>query len=48
MRHQATGFSKAAGQEVARRLTRDDLVAYLKETCHEESVLQGLERLRVA
>jgi SRSO17 transposase len=48
IRHQAADLSTAAAQEQLRGLIWEDLVAYLKEQCHEESVLSALERLRVA
>jgi SRSO17 transposase len=44
----AADRSIAAAQEQLRRLIWDDLVAYLKEKSHGESVLEELERLRVA
>jgi SRSO17 transposase len=47
-RHKAADLSTAAAQDQLRGLIWDDMVAYLKEQCHEESVLTELERLRVA
>lgn len=46
--HQAAQLSTVAAQDQLRTLLWDDLVAYLKEQCHEKSVLTELERLRVA
>jgi hypothetical protein len=47
-RHKAADLSTAAAQEQRRGLIWEDLVAYLKEPCHGESVLAALARLRVA
>jgi SRSO17 transposase len=47
-RKKAADLSTAAAQDQLRGLLWEDLVAYLKEQCHEESVLAELERLRVA
>jgi hypothetical protein len=47
-RHKAADLSTVAAQEQLRGLIWEDLVTYLKEQCHEESVLAELERLRVA
>jgi hypothetical protein len=44
----AAGISVALAQELLRRLIWDDLLFYLKRKNHGESVLQELERLRVA
>jgi SRSO17 transposase len=46
--HKAAGLSTTTAQEQLRGLLWDDLIAYLKETHHEQSVLKELERLRVA
>jgi SRSO17 transposase len=47
-RHKAADLSTAAAQEQLRGIIWEDLVAYLKAQCHEESILSELERLRVA
>jgi SRSO17 transposase len=44
----AADLSTAAAQDQLRGLLWDDMVAYLKEECHEKSLLAELERLRVA
>jgi Transposase DDE domain len=46
--HKAAGLSTTAAQEQLRGLLWDDLITYLKETHHGQSVLEELERLRVA
>jgi SRSO17 transposase len=47
-RHKAADLSTAAAQEQLRGIIWEDLVAYLKAQCQEESILSELERLRVA
>jgi hypothetical protein len=47
-RDKAANLSTATAQEQLRGLIWEDLVAYLKEQCHEKSILTELERLRVA
>ena len=47
-RDKAVGMSVAAAQEALRGLIWDDLLTSLKETRHGESVIEELERLRVA
>jgi hypothetical protein len=47
-RHHAAGISTAAAQDQLRTLLWEDLITYLKEECPSQSVLQELERLRVA
>lgn len=44
----AAHLSTAAAQDQLRSLVWDDLVAYLKEESHGESIIEELERLRVA
>jgi SRSO17 transposase len=44
----AADLSTAAAQEQLRGLIWGDLLTYLKEECHSQSVLEELERLRVA
>jgi SRSO17 transposase len=44
----AANLSTATAQDQLRSLIWEDLVIYLKEQCHETSVLAELERLRVA
>jgi SRSO17 transposase len=46
--HKAARLSIAAAQDQLRRLIWDDLIVYLKEKRHGESMLQELERLGVA
>jgi SRSO17 transposase len=46
--HKAAGLSTTAAQEHLRRLLWDDLITYLREPHHGQSVLEELERLRVA
>jgi SRSO17 transposase len=47
-RHKAAEVSTSIVQNQLRGLLWDDLLTYLKENCHAESVLTELERLRVA
>jgi hypothetical protein len=47
-RKKAAEDSTAATQEQLRKLLWDDLMGYLREKGHGESVLAELERLRVA
>jgi hypothetical protein len=47
-RNKAAEGSTAATQGQLRKLLWDDLLVYLREKCHGESVLAELERLRVA
>jgi SRSO17 transposase len=47
-RNKAANLSTAAAQDQLRSLIWEDLVTYMKEQCHEKSVLAELERLRVA
>jgi SRSO17 transposase len=47
-RHKAAEVSTSMVQNQLRGLLWDDLLTYLKENCHAESVLTELERLRVA
>jgi SRSO17 transposase len=47
-RDKAVGMSVAAAQDELRRLIWDDLLVYLKEHSRGETVIQALERLRVA
>jgi SRSO17 transposase len=47
-RDKAANLSTATAQDQLRNLFWEDLVTYLKEQCHEKSVLAELERLRVA
>jgi SRSO17 transposase len=47
-RDKAANLSTATAQDQLRGLLWEDLVTYLKEQCHEKSVLAELERLRVA
>jgi SRSO17 transposase len=47
-RDKAANLSTATAQNQLRGLIWEDLVTYLKEQCHEKSVLAELERLRVA
>jgi hypothetical protein len=47
-RHQAADLSTATAQDQLRSGIWQDVGAYLKEPCHEKSVLTELERLRVA
>ncbi len=47
-RDKAANLSTATAQDQLRGLIWEDLVTYLKEQCHEKSVLAELERLRVA
>jgi hypothetical protein len=44
----AADLSTAAAQDQLRAVLWEDLMAYLKEPCHETSILAKLERLRVA
>jgi Transposase DDE domain len=48
VRKKAADWSVAAAQDNLRGLIWDDLVAYLEEKHHAESVLKELERLRLA
>ena len=47
-RKKAVDQSTAAAQNQLREVLWDDLMVYLKEPCHEKSILAELERLRVA
>jgi SRSO17 transposase len=47
-RRKAADLSTPAAQDQLRSLVWDDLVAYLKEENHGESIIEELERLRVA
>jgi SRSO17 transposase len=47
-RKKAADLSTAAAQDQLRGVLWEDLMAYLKEQCHETSILAELERLRVA
>jgi hypothetical protein len=47
-RHKAAELSTATAQDQLRRLLWEDLMTYLKEGRHGQSVLEELERLRVA
>jgi DDE superfamily endonuclease len=47
-RKKAADLSTVAAQDQLREVLWEDLMVYLKEQCHEESVLAELERLRVA
>jgi hypothetical protein len=47
-RHQAAALSTATAQDQLRRLLWEDLMTYLKEGRHGQSVLEELERLSVA
>jgi len=46
--HKAAELSTTTAQEQLRRLLWEDLITYLKEKCHGQSVIEELERLRVA
>jgi SRSO17 transposase len=46
--HKAAQLATAAAQDQLRCVIWDDLLTYLKEDCHSESILAELERLRVA
>jgi SRSO17 transposase len=47
-RKKAADLSTAAAQDQLREVLWEDLMVYLKEQCHEKSILAELERLRVA
>jgi hypothetical protein len=47
-RKKAADLSTAAAQDQLREVLGEDLMVYLKEPCHEKSILAELERLRVA
>jgi SRSO17 transposase len=47
-RDKAADLSTATAQDQLRSVIWEDFVVYLKEQCHEKSVLAELERLRVA
>jgi len=47
-RKKAANLSTAAAQDQLREVLWEDLMGYLKEQCHEKSILAELERLRVA
>ena len=47
-RHKAAELSTATAQDQLRRLLWEDLMTYLKEGRHDQSVIEELERLRVA
>jgi SRSO17 transposase len=47
-RHKAAELSTATAQDHLRRLLWEDLMTYLKEKRHGQSVIEELERLRVA
>jgi hypothetical protein len=47
-RHKAADLSTAAAQDHLRQLLWEDLMIYLKETRPHQSVIEELERLRVA
>jgi hypothetical protein len=48
IRKKAADLSTAAAQDQLRGVLWEDLMAYLKEQCPEQSILAELERLRVA
>jgi len=47
-RDKAADLSTAAAQDQLRSLLWEDLITYLKEECHDQPVIEELERLRVA
>lgn len=47
-RHKAAELSTATAQDQLRRLLWEDLMTYLKEKRHGQSVIEALERLRIA
>jgi SRSO17 transposase len=47
-RKKAANLSTATAQDQLREVLWEDLMVYLKEQCHEQSILAELERLRVA
>jgi hypothetical protein len=48
IRKKAADLSTAAAQDQLREVLWENLMVYLKEQCHEQSILAELERLRVA